>query len=67
MHDLTPFLKVLVQYFSGATLLVMTLCCWHLDRRGRASKTLRASYAALAFVLLLVMVLPLAGGIRTLP
>ena len=67
MYDLTTLLKVLDQYFSGATLLVMTLCCWRLDRRGRASKVLRASYAALAFVLLLVMALPLAGGVRTLP
>ena len=60
--DLTTFLKVLDEYFSGVTLLVMTFCSWHLDRRGRATKTLRASYAGLACVLLLVMALPLAGA-----
>jgi hypothetical protein len=61
MHDLMTILKVLDEYFSGATLLVMTFCCWHLERRGRATKTLKVSYAGLACVLLLVMALPLAG------
>jgi hypothetical protein len=59
MDDLTTILKVLDEYFSGISVLVMTFCCWHLDRRGRATKTLKASYAGLACVLLLIMALPL--------
>ena len=59
MDDLATILKVLDEYFSGISVLVMTFCCWHLDRRGRATKTLKASYAGLACVLLLIMALPL--------
>ncbi len=61
MHDPTTLLKTLTEYTSGVMLLALTFYCWHLDRRGRASETLRASYVALVCLLLLVMALPLKG------
>ncbi len=61
MHDLTATLQVLTEYTSSAILLALTLYCWHLDRRGRATKTLKASYLALCCLLLLFMALPLTG------
>jgi hypothetical protein len=61
MYDLTPTLQVLTEYTSSAILLALTFYCWHLDRRGRATKTLKASYLALCCLLLLFMALPLTG------
>ncbi len=61
MHDPTTLLKMLTEYISSIMLLALTFYCWHLDRRGRASETLRASYVALVCLLLLVMALPLKG------
>ena len=61
MHDLTTIPQVLTQYTSGVMLLALTFHCWQLDRRGRATKTLKVSYFALACLLLLFMALPLTG------
>ncbi len=60
-HDLTSILQLLIVYISGVMLLALTFYCWHLDRRGRATKTLKASYFALSCLLLLFMALPLTG------
>jgi hypothetical protein len=62
MHDLANNIpQALAEYTSGVMLLALSFYCWHLDRRGRATKTLKASYFALACLLLLFMALPLAG------
>ncbi len=61
MHDLTTTLQVLTEYTSGVMLLALTFYCWQLDRRGRATKKLKASYVALCCLLLLFMALPLTG------
>ena len=59
MHDLTTIPQVLTQYTSGVMLLALTFHCWQLDRRDKATKTLKVSYLALACLLLLFMALPL--------
>ena len=61
MHDLTTTAQFLCQYTSGVMLLALTFHCWQLDRRGRATKTLRVSYLALCCLLLLFMALPVTG------
>ena len=61
MHDLTTLLQVLTEYTTGVMLLTLTFYCWHLDRHGRATKTLKTSYVALCCLLLLFMILPLTG------
>jgi len=61
MHDTSVLLEVLTEYCSGMSLLVLTFLCWHYDRRGKATATTKASYVALACLILLVMVLPLRG------
>ncbi len=61
MYDLTTVLQVLIQYTTGVMVLALTFYCWHLDRRGRATKTLKTSYVALCCLLLLFMALPLIG------
>ena len=61
MHDLTTTAQFLCQYTSGVMLLALTFHCWQLDRRGKATKTLRVSYLALCCLLLLFMALPLTG------
>ena len=61
MHDLATILQVLTEYTSGVMLLALTFHCWQLDRRDKATKTLKVSYLALACLLLLFMALPLTG------
>jgi hypothetical protein len=62
VYDLTTVLKVMIEYCGGASLLLLTFLCWHFDRRGRANATAKASYVALACLILLVMALPLMGA-----
>jgi hypothetical protein len=61
MHDLTTTTQFLCAYISGVMLLALTFYCWQLDRRGKATKTVRVSYLALCRLLLLFMTLPLSG------
>src|SRR3712207_6003303 len=59
MHDLTTTLQVLTEYTSGVMLLALTFYCWHLDRRGRPTKTRKAASVALCCLLLQFTPLPL--------
>ena len=61
MHDLNTTLGVMTEYFGGVLVLVLTFLCWHFDRQGRANATTKASYVALACLILVVMALPLMG------
>ena len=61
MYDLMTTAHFLCEYISGVMLLALTFHCWQLDRRGKATKTVRVSYFALAGLLLLFMALPLTG------
>jgi hypothetical protein len=62
VHDPTTILKVMTVYFSGILLLLLTFLCWHFDRRGRANATTKASYVALASLILLIITPPLMGA-----
>ena len=62
VHDPTTILQVMTEYFGGVLVLVLTLLCWHFDRRGKANVTTKASYVALTCLILLVMALPLMGA-----
>lgn len=59
VYDLTTILKVMTEYTGGASLLLLTFLCWHFDRRGRANATTKASYVALACLILVVIAFPL--------
>ena len=62
MHDLNTLIGVMTEYFGGVLVLVLTFLCWHLDRRGRANVTTKASYIALTCLILVIMALPLMGA-----
>jgi hypothetical protein len=57
----TYIVQNLTEYFSGVMCLVLTFHCWHLDWRGGANATTKASYVALVCLLLLIMALPAMG------
>ena len=61
MSDPTHLAQNLTEYFSAVMCLVLTFHCWRLDRQGRANATTKASYVALAGLLLLILALPSMG------
>ena len=62
VHDPTTILKVMTEYFGGILLLLLTFLCWQFDRRGRANAMTKASYVALASLILLIITPPLMGA-----